>query len=63
MSMYVRKTVDRWDIETDLGSGWEVESSYYDRKQAKEDFREYQIYVTQYGGSCRIKKRMEKRET
>ena len=59
--MYVRKTVDRWDIEMDYGTGWEVEASYYDRKQAKEDFREYQMHVVRYGGSCRIKKRMEKK--
>lgn len=28
---YVRKTVDRWDIETNYGYGWEVEDCEYTR--------------------------------
>lgn len=26
---YVRKTVDRWDIETNYGYGWEIEDLIY----------------------------------
>lgn len=26
---YVRKTVDRWDIETNYGYGWEIEDCEY----------------------------------
>ena len=59
---YVRKTIDRWDIETNYGYGWEVESEYYDRKEAYRDLREYKIAVAHYGGSCRVKKRREKKE-
>ena len=32
---YVRKTVDRWDIETNYGYGWEVEDCEYSRTEAK----------------------------
>lgn len=59
---YVRKTIDRWDIETNYGYGWEVESEYYDRKEAYRDLRVYKIAVAHYGGSCRVKKRREKKE-
>ena len=59
---YVRKTIDRWDIETNYGYGWEVESEYYDRKEAYRDLKEYRVHVAHYGGSCRVKKRREKKE-
>lgn len=39
--MYVRKTVDRWDIETNWGYGWEVECCEYTREKAKQRYREY----------------------
>ena len=39
--MYVRKTVDRWDIETNWGYGWEVECSEYTREAAKTSYKEY----------------------
>ena len=51
---YVRKTVDRWDIETNYGYGWEVESSYDTYKEAKADYAEYQINAAHYGGHARI---------
>lgn len=61
---YVRKTVDRWDVETNFGAGneWEVESSYYDEKSAMKDFLEYRMYAENYGGRCRLVKRRERKE-
>lgn len=59
---YIRKTVDRWDIETNYGYGWEVEASYYDLKEAKRDLNEYRLHVAHYGGSCQLRKRRERRE-
>lgn len=40
--MYQRKTVDRWDIETNWGYGWECECSEYTRKEALQRLKEYQ---------------------
>ena len=31
---YVRKTVDRWDIETNYGYGWEIEDCEYTKVEA-----------------------------
>lgn len=39
---YQRKTIDRWDIETNWGYGWEVECSEYTRKEAREQLKCYQ---------------------
>lgn len=38
---YKRKTIDRWDIETDWGEGWEAECSEYSLKEAKEQAKCY----------------------
>lgn len=57
---YVRKTIDRWDIETNYGYGWEVESSYGNYAEAKRDLKEYRLLTTYYGGSCRLVKRRER---
>lgn len=59
---YIRKTVDRWDIETNYGYGWECESSYYDVVEAKRDMREYRVHTAHYGGDCRLRKHREKKE-
>lgn len=59
---YVRKTKDRWDIETNWGYGWEVESSYdvddYEnpRKAAYEDAKGYR----EAGAMARVIKRRER---
>lgn len=57
---YVRKTRDQYDIETNCGYGWEVESSYDTYKEAKEDIDGYREYIGAYGGSARIVKRRVK---
>ena len=57
---YIRKTKDRWDIETNYGYGWEVECSYDTCAEAKRDIGEYRIHVAHYNGQCRIVKRREK---
>ena len=57
---YVRKTRDRYDIETNCGYGWEVESNYDTYREAKEDIGGYREYTRAYGGSARIVKRREK---
>lgn len=46
---YVRKTRDRWDIETNYGYGWEVENSEYTRADAKRSLREYRENLQAYG--------------
>lgn len=38
---YVRKTRDRWDIETNWGYGWDVECSEYTWSEARQTLREY----------------------
>lgn len=38
---YVRKTIDRWDIETNYGYGWEIENSEYTWSDAKRSLKEY----------------------
>ena len=54
---YTRKTIDRWDIETNYGYGWETENSEYTRTDAKRSFKEYKENL-----SCavRLVKRREK---
>ena len=54
---YVRKTVDRWDIETNYGYGWEVECSEYTWKDAK---AQYRCYLANVSGLVRLVKRREK---
>ena len=39
---YKRKTRDRWDIETNFGTGWEYECSEYTRREARVQLRQYQ---------------------
>lgn len=59
--MYERKTIDRWDIETNYGYGWEVECSEYTRAEAKRTYREYRDNVQFYGkGLVRLTKHREK---
>lgn len=55
---YIRKTVDRWDIETNYGYGWETECSEYTWKEAKQTYKEYKENL-----SCavRVVKRREKK--
>ena len=56
---YVRKTVDRWDIMSNYGYGWECECSEYTYKEAKQRLKEYR----ENGGGCyRLEKHREKRE-
>ena len=61
--MYERKTIDRWDIETNYGDGWEVECSKYTRAEAKRTYREYIDNVQAYGkGLVRLTKHREHKE-
>ena len=61
--MYERKTIDRWDIETNYGYGWEVECSEYTRAEAKRTYREYRDNVQFYGkGLVRLTKHREHEE-
>ena len=53
---YVRKTRDRWDIETNYGYGWDVECSEYTWEEAKEQLRTYRANIT---GLVRLKKHRE----
>lgn len=53
---YVRKTRDEWEIQSWTGrqSGWELESTYDDRKEAREDLKRYRA-ESPY--PCRLVKR------
>ena len=57
--MYQRKTVDRWDIMTNYGYGWECENSEYTREDAKRSYKEYRDNIQ---GSVRLEKHREKVE-
>lgn len=58
--MYKRKTIDRWDIMTNYGYGWECENSEYTLKDAKRSVREYRENVQ---GDVRLEKHREKIST
>lgn len=55
---YIRKTIDRWDIETNYGYGWEIENSEYTREDAKRSFKEYKENLKY---AVRMIKRREKK--
>lgn len=38
---YARKSIDRWDIMTNYGYGWECECSEYTYKEAQQRVKEY----------------------
>lgn len=54
--MYKRKTVDRWDVMTNYGYGWEAEYSTYDRQDAKDRTKEYRENIQ---GSVKLEKHRE----
>ena len=56
---YIRKTVDRWDIMSNYGYGWECEVSEYTFKEAKQRLKEYR---ENGGGVYRLEKHREKKE-
>ena len=57
--IYKRKTIDRWDIMTNYGYGWECENSEYTLKDAKRSLREYRENVQ---GDVRLEKHRERIE-
>lgn len=61
--MYIRKTVDRWDIEIPCGYGWRIVASHYDLENAKLELKEYRTHASRYvRENCRIRKRHERKE-
>ena len=56
---YKRKTIDRWDIMTNYGYGWECENSEYTLKDAKRSLREYRENVR---GAVRLEKHRERKD-
>jgi len=56
---YVRKTVDRWDLMTNYGYGWECECSEYSRKEIKQRYKEY---AENTSADLKIEKHREKKE-
>lgn len=59
---YVRKTRDRWDLETNYGYGWEVEDCEYSVSDARRMLKDYRNSVQAYGrGMVRLVKRREKK--
>jgi len=55
---YVRKTVDRYDLMTNYGYGWECECSEYSRKEIKQRYKEY---AENTNAALRIEKHREKK--
>lgn len=53
---YQRKTVDRYDIMTNYGYGWECECSEYTWKDAKQTAKEYRENTS---AAVRIEKHRE----
>lgn len=56
---YERKTIDRWDIMTNYGYGWECECSEYTWKEAKQRLKEYRENIR---GAVRVEKHREKKQ-
>lgn len=54
--MRVRKTRDRWDIETNYGYGWECEISEYTYKEALQTLK---LYLENIQGQVRLTKKRE----
>lgn len=54
---YQRKTVDRWDVMTNYGYGWECENSEYTRKDARRSLPEY---LANTSAAVRLVKRRER---
>lgn len=55
---YQRKTIDRWDIMTNYGYGWECENSEYTWKDAKRSLKEYRENIS---GAVRLEKHRERK--
>lgn len=58
---YIRKTCDRYDIETNYGYGWDVECSEDTLKEARRTVKEYEENARGLLG-IRIKKRRIRKE-
>ena len=58
---YKRKTIDRWDIMTNYGYGWECETSEYTWAEARQTAKEYRENACGRF-SVRIEKHREKLE-
>lgn len=56
---YQRKTVDRYDIITNYGYGWECECSEYTRKEARQRVKEYRENTN---AAVRIEKHREPKQ-
>lgn len=56
--MYTRKTIDRWDIMTNYGYGWECEYSAYTYHEARQIARDYRENTT---AQVKIEKHREKK--
>ena len=52
-----RKTVDRWDIMTNYGTGWECENSELTKEDAKRSLKEYRENIR---GAVKLEKHREK---
>lgn len=55
--MRVRKTIDRWDIMTNYGYGWEVENSEYTYTDAMRSLKEYRENIR---GAVKLEKHRER---
>lgn len=57
--MYNRKTIDRWDIMTNYGYGWECECSEYTLKEARQRLKKYRENIS---GTVILEKHRESKE-
>lgn len=52
--------INRWDIESNYGYGWELETSEYSEDDARRAFKEYQDNLGEYSRVVvRLKRRRE----
>ena len=58
--MYRRKTVDRWDVMTNYGYGWECECCEYTQREAKQRLKEYRENIR---GAVKLEKHRERIES
>ena len=56
--MYIRKTMDIYELHSDYGYGWECETEYDTCKEAKQGLREYRENTN--GAHKLIKRRVKK---
>lgn len=59
--MYIRKTIDTWEVQGNYGYGWECVTTEMKYREARDRLKEYR--ENDHYGSFRIKLVRERKET